>query len=728
MSDAAAPERLLAALDRPAMPSAAFADALLERLLAESSGGASRSRRGRRLLLALAAVVAVFVVAAAVAAALGHDVFGGLGSWPNGSPGRPAAGEQQAGFARRNGASYAAFPPRTRLRLLQTGARRGRSFSLLGFRDGPALCLRLVPTRAPAALGVNQCVALRELRSARAPALAASTAHFHSDDAVFGFADDTVRTLEIRHVSGEHRFLRVANNTFVELHAAADPIMAILAHTRDGRTVPVPFAPGLGAAAPHGVPSYVAMQPVHLAGPARAVQAAGPARISWLVANEPRGAPFTVDSRFVRYLRGSVVFARSIQPDRADPYRLGIALIRTGRHATPGGLRLCLFELFPLRPRPLGGLCGPWSDGRLQDTVVTRVMFRELFTRVSGLAADGVRRMELVLADGRVVPVSVRDNVYTVEAPTDEFPAKLVAYDGRRRPVAVAVVPTDKRPVVRPCPAPRAAPAAAPPPPYDRLDLATGRVNGHVVLGRPLGEIEAAFGPPTATSPRRVIPATTGITVSYGTGLAIGLHRTGRVFRAVSLDYRDARLVVAGVGRALQLPPTELQRRIASAVGGRYRLVDAYGLRPSRLGCLGVFEARETHARLFFGLDPASRQPSLLVLGAPSSPGPPPGTYLTKITADDLVRAGLAREDAHWETLTLRADGTWRDVWFHPRSAQQPPAEGRYVVSGDTVRLLGTPDIVGWRYARGALTLTARHVPDRLARLVYTAHPWTRIR
>ena len=107
--------------------------------------------------------------------------------------------------------------------------------------------------------------------------------------------------------------------------------------------------------------------------------------------------------------------------------------------------------------------------------------------------------------------------------------------------------------------------------------------------------------------------------------------------------------------------------------------------------------------------------------------GPPPATYLTKITAADLVRAGLAREDAHWEMLTLRPDGTWRDVWFHPRSPDQPPTEGRYVVLGGRIRLLGTPDTVGWRYSHGALTFTVVHVPDRLARLVYTAHAWTRM-
>jgi dipeptidyl aminopeptidase/acylaminoacyl peptidase len=106
----------------------------------------------------------------------------------------------------------------------------------------------------------------------------------------------------------------------------------------------------------------------------------------------------------------------------------------------------------------------------------------------------------------------------------------------------------------------------------------------------------------------------------------------------------------------------------------------------------------------------------------------PTGTFRTKITAADLVRAGLDPADAHWETVTYRADGTWRDVWSHPTVASQPPETGRYVVHGAALRILGTPDTVRWRYANGALTYAVVNVPDRLARLIYTAHPWRRLR
>jgi hypothetical protein len=106
----------------------------------------------------------------------------------------------------------------------------------------------------------------------------------------------------------------------------------------------------------------------------------------------------------------------------------------------------------------------------------------------------------------------------------------------------------------------------------------------------------------------------------------------------------------------------------------------------------------------------------------------PTGTFLTKITPADLYRAGLDLNDAHWDKLTFRADGTWVDIWFHPRVPDQPPARGHYVVRGDTLRLLGTPDTVRWHYDGQALTFKVVHVPDRLARLGYVAHPWRRIR
>ena len=106
----------------------------------------------------------------------------------------------------------------------------------------------------------------------------------------------------------------------------------------------------------------------------------------------------------------------------------------------------------------------------------------------------------------------------------------------------------------------------------------------------------------------------------------------------------------------------------------------------------------------------------------------PTGTFLTKITRQDLVRAGLDPFDAHWETVTFTKDGRWRSVWFHPTVRDQPPEHGRYRVTGGVLRVLGTPDSVRWRFGQDRLTFEIVHVPDALARLIYTAHPWQRVR
>lgn len=112
----------------------------------------------------------------------------------------------------------------------------------------------------------------------------------------------------------------------------------------------------------------------------------------------------------------------------------------------------------------------------------------------------------------------------------------------------------------------------------------------------------------------------------------------------------------------------------------------------------------------------------------PTSQRFPTGTFETKLTADDVVKAGFPANKAHWEALTFRKDGTWLDVWFHPRQADNPPGGGRYIVRGDTVKLTPAgPDTVKWSYFRGQLTFQIVSVPDSFAQFTYTAHPWRKI-
>jgi TRAP-type C4-dicarboxylate transport system substrate-binding protein len=114
---------------------------------------------------------------------------------------------------------------------------------------------------------------------------------------------------------------------------------------------------------------------------------------------------------------------------------------------------------------------------------------------------------------------------------------------------------------------------------------------------------------------------------------------------------------------------------------------------------------------------------------APASSVFPTGTFETKITVADLRGTGFPANNAHWETLTFRKNGTWRDVWFHPRRPDQPPAGGHYSVQGSVITLTpANPDVLHWSYDRGQLTFRVVSDPDRFGRFTYTAHPWRKIK
>ncbi len=106
--------------------------------------------------------------------------------------------------------------------------------------------------------------------------------------------------------------------------------------------------------------------------------------------------------------------------------------------------------------------------------------------------------------------------------------------------------------------------------------------------------------------------------------------------------------------------------------------------------------------------------------------GFPTGSFETRITRQDLRSKPFPLSNAHVETLTFR-DGRWRDVWL-PRRPDQPPAGGRLVVRGDTVRFTPTFDVLRWNYYRGELTFRVVSVPDAFARFTYAVHPWRKVK
>jgi hypothetical protein len=611
-----------------------------DEVLARAAATPPRRRVRRRLVIAFAVLLALVAVGAAVAAALGHGPFS-IGSWLHGDPGTPAPKIEQQGFSTRNDSVYAAFPRGTKLRLLQTAFVGGKQFSLLGFRNGSSLCLRLARADEPSEQGVNECVSLRELRASPAPALVASTAYFSLSGGrqlggLFGFADDTVRVIRVDRSLGGRQEIAPSNNAFLSLrlrprHESYDPVARVLAVTRDGRRVVVPFSLESELPLPPGTPSYYRVRRVTSLGP-RGAETSLPARsIGWLDAREARGDAFRPNLHVFGPGGARVVFSRSIQPDAGSPFRVGVSLIKVGPHprgfvAGPtwgrtitlraGQLLLCEAELYPLRPAPIGYLCNTRTNSSTLlpagHAVMSRPMFREAFSRVSGIAADGVREIDLYLATGRVVPAALRDNVYTVEAPSEQFPAKLVAFDSRHRAIDVQQIDFGNSIVLAPCPAAAIAPAraAARPTRYQRIDLATGRVAGRRILGRTRSAVEQALGAPDATRPRMLLyggksPEDAVMTVFFGR------QDQATWFRLVGQDALDSRL-----GYVLRRQPPELQRRIMAAYGSRYSLSFAYGSLPSLMGCGGMFKA-ESGAELSFGLDPDRPARTFLRLSEP---------------------------------------------------------------------------------------------------------------
>lgn len=611
-----------------------------------------RERRvSRRLALAaaLAAVVALAAAATPVGpalAGLGRDAFDGLSSWLRGEPGEPAPAGEQAGFSERNAASYASFPEDTKLRLLVRERVGGQAFSLLGFRNGSSLCLRLVRAALPAGRGANQCVTERELTRSPAPALVAAQTWFHFGDpattaeAIFGFADDTVHALEVRRLRSGWTRVGVSSNVFLALRArpsgsvqsppSYDPIVQVRALTGDGARVLVPFvasdAGDYGQGLP-AVPSYLkapSISPGDLPGPSKVDVRFPGGTIGWLERREPRGEPFT-PARFAVTSIGSVVYSRKVQPDPDSPVRVGATLARVERgsrlhNADPGALVICESELRALGSGGAGfgcpgpGPAGPFPAGQ---PLTYSFIGPEQITQLAGLAADGVSAIDLYLASGRVVPAALTDNAFLVQAPTTQLPGKLVAYDDERRVIGIQTLPGAARPA--PCPpATFARAASSSPRPYERIDLGTAQIDGHEIFGRSVAEVEAALGEPDRVA---YFSSTNGIrepTLFYGgtrpgrAALEVRFGVRQKRLRAFSLSFNSSRVVDSRVGRVLHMQPLELQRRIATAYGERYDLGVAYGSEPGR-GCIGMFQNAGRGATITFGVNPyyGSPRPSL---------------------------------------------------------------------------------------------------------------------
>ena len=606
-----------------------------------------RSRQGipkPRPLTGLIALAAALAIVASALAAAGQNPFGPLSSWLNGTPGKPATPEQQAGFSTRNGASYAAFPTSTKIHRLAQTSVAGRRFVLLGFKSGESLCLRLVRADEPSSRGINQCVTTRELDSSQAPALVASESLLEVGhgtslaDGIIGFADDTVRAIQYRSGHGTWKTAPVVNNVFVGLvHAKAvlplarlqQPISTIdqvRAVTKSGRRIAIPFVSGYVSYPAGGlptVPSYVsarAPKPSDLPGPTATTDTFNGGTISWLVHHQPRGIAWRPNE--LPHARGGpVVYSRAVQPDPGSPLRVGLFLRTAGgmfspRETKSGQLALCKTDLIPLGPGGGYSCFPPTASGSLfrpgKPFDVGYGEGGQQVTELTGVAADAVARLELYLASGRTVPVFLSDNAFSAGAPTTQFPAKLVAYDSQGRVIGIQMIGGPAHPV--PCPALDTWPAAKLPATrsYQRLDLATLTVDGKPILGMTPAQVTAALGEPDRAAGFKHLgfgqPA-----YFYGGALPSALlrvqfHRGKTATRVVALDFQGRGLIDAKLGHLLNVSPIQLEQSLSSTYG--YRVTTPYGSVPGALGlfagigCSALVTSSTGSTQIDFGLEP----------------------------------------------------------------------------------------------------------------------------
>ena len=134
------------------------------------------------------------------------------------------------------------------------------------------------------------------------------------------------------------------------------------------------------------------------------------------------------------------------------------------------------------------------------------------------------------------------------------------------------------------------------------VDLATGKVNGHRVLGLTVAEVEAALGRPDfRVGPRSRYRIGYGPQSGFSTEV---IFRPSRgVQRAWSIVCEQGPVRDAKVGDLLQRSPA-LQKAIIDTYGPTFRLTRSYACNQNL--CVGEFAARDGALHLTFGTQPVA--------------------------------------------------------------------------------------------------------------------------
>jgi hypothetical protein len=374
--------------------------------------------RRRPLVLALAAALLMLATAAGVTAALG-----GFDAWLNGEPGKPAPRAEQARFEAANVRSWAAFPKDTKLRELIRTTVAGKTYVLFGFRSGNSLCLKLKGVSLGHSTEIG-CAAATTVAHVTAPIVVVNAngafydRHNHeSAEVSYGIAADGVSGVTIDAPDGQHRVI-VRSNAYLWVEDepnTGNHVLAIRAVGGDGREKTVHVAdpaamfgplPGGGRAGPPP-------------GPTRVERTIRRPTIGWYARGEKRGFP------------GGGGGVRAVKPDPLAAFAVGLS----GRY--------CLVT-YEGSDSPFGRSCSRgaaefFARGPMNVTLEGSGSSR--FELLAGAAADGVDRIKAFLEDGEVLNVPLRDNLFGTLVPAPQLPARIVAYDARRRVVGIQVFP-----------------------------------------------------------------------------------------------------------------------------------------------------------------------------------------------------------------------------------------------------------------------------------------------
>ncbi len=385
--------------------------------------GRARKWRARRIVVALAAALAVLGSAAGVTAALG-----GFDKWLSGEPGKPAPKAEQERFEAANARSLAAFPKGTKLRELIRADVDGKQYVLYGFRSGHSLCLRLKAVSLGHSTG-PACAPASALVHAKAPILVVQDDYAFADrharpsaEVSFGIATDGVSRIDVHAVDGKHRAL-LGGNAYLWVENepnTGNRVWRISAVGADGLRRVVPVSTSFGWL------RFDASPPRAPRGPTRLQARIRHPTVGWYFRREPRGFPLS-RLNLVRPPTTGGGFARLVKPDPLSDTVVGL----TGN--------LCLMVVHH------GGLsegCSPgrsfWARGPL-NVMLTGAS--DQFYSVSGVAADGVRHVDVFLAGGGKQTAPLRDNLFTTLVAETALPVRLVGYDHLGRVVGVETMP-----------------------------------------------------------------------------------------------------------------------------------------------------------------------------------------------------------------------------------------------------------------------------------------------